>query len=170
MPNQLPKPVQQLLNEADSIRRKLELEREKLRTPGPKAHKVKYKQGASFAGKTPKELDRLMAATGEAIGAKYPGNKRRGKGKLYGDLVEQFDRLKSLGITLPRGGSLSEEACRHGLTEILREHGYLPLNEKDVPPGAVDRALINGELRAKLGHKLARIFDRVASAVENHPA
>jgi hypothetical protein len=158
----LPKQVAQQLAEADQIQKRIIEDARARRKPGPN-RRFEYKKGISLYADSEEQISTMLDATLKVIGPKKPGNKRIGRTALYGDLVQYFSLLKKHGVTLPRGGSLSLAACEHGLGNILREHGYLH-------PDKTDRALANSKTRSDLAHKLARIFDRVAKAVESTPA
>ena len=158
----LPAHVARQLAEADHIQKRIAEEVSMHPKPGP-AKRVKYKKGAIFTVDSDEQLTAMIDATCRAVGKKKRGNKRIGRSALYGDLVKYFVLLKHHGVTLPKGGNLSLDACQHGLDSILREYGYLN-------PDQTDRALVNTKKRDELGHKLARVFDRVADAVENPPA
>jgi hypothetical protein len=125
---------------------------------GPKARIDEYKKRAIYSADTESELDCAIAATAKVIGTNTRGNKRLGNTRLYSDLVQQFQLLKKLGITLPKGGGLSLKACQHGLIEILRRHGCLNATH-------TDHALKSSKARAELGHKLARIFNDICESI-----
>jgi hypothetical protein len=125
--------------------------------PGPVA-RVEYKKGAIFSADTESEIVSMNAAAAKVVGTKTRGNKRLGSPLLYSDLVQQFQVLKKLKITLPKGGSLSLRACQHGLIEILRLHGCLKETH-------TDQALKSSKVRAEVGHKMARIFDDICRAI-----
>ena len=158
----LPPQVAEGLAEAEHIQKRMAEQRRISQKSGP-VPKSKYKKGAIFVADSEVTIDELIEGLVKAVGSKKPGNKRRGRTALYGDLVRQFTLLKEHGVNLPRGGSLSLAACQHGLGAILREHGYMSKDKTDI-------ALKNSRFRDELGHKLARIFDRVANAIENPPA
>ena len=158
----LPKQAAQQLLEADRLQKRIADAHSMHPKPGP-VKKQKFKKGVNLVADTEDQLTQMLGATNKAVGSKKRGNKRIGKTALYGDLIQYFTLLKQHGVTLPRGGSLSLAACNHGLGDILRSHRYLA-------PDQTDRALKNSKIREELGHKLARVFDRVAEAVESTPA
>ncbi len=161
-PAPLPAQVAREVAEGDHVQKELAKTAHQRRKPGP-VKRDEYRRGASLAANSYEQLTAMIDATNKAVGAKGRGNKRTGRTGLYGDLVKHFILLRQSGVTLQRGGSLSLAACEHGLASILREHGHLK-------PDQTDRVLVNSKTRNELGHRLARIFNRVAKAVESIPA
>jgi hypothetical protein len=97
-----------------------------------------------------------------SIGSGMRGNKRRGRLQLYTEIAIEMKKLQSRGITLPRNQSLSKKACEHGLANVLRNHGYTKHSDKGL--------LRDSAERRRIGNNMSRVFEQVASAVENTPA
>jgi hypothetical protein len=157
-PTVLPDQIARQVAEADHMIKELERAAEMHPRPGPVAEHV-YTKPPMFAADSEADLAAMINETAIVVGERTRGNKRLGRIGLFADLVQHFRLLRELGITLPRGGSLSRNACSHGLLEILREHCCLE------PDQTNSRILKNGAERAKLGHKLERVFGDIAAAI-----
>ena len=99
---------------------------------------------------------RILMITDKVLGSRAKGNKRWGKIALYLDLVDYFSELKRQGVCLPRQ-HLSAVAAQPRLEQILIRHGYLHEFERG--------ALGDATKRDQVGRKMARIFIRVANAI-----
>lgn len=116
---------------------------------------------AVFVADSLHELDVLHQAWHQAIGQPVRGNKRLGRPRLYADLVQHFTTLRRLGVTLPRGRSLSARACKYGLGDILRKHGCTRYTDVELVRNSVKRQA--------LATKMNSVFNRVSDAVKSTP-
>lgn len=155
----IPDQIRKSAAEADRMIKHLAREAELRPRPGRPAKQRPYKQGAFFVADSAEELDALLRMYCHSVGPRGRGNRRHGATAFYGALVQCFYKLHRARITLPRGGSLSRSALMWGLAAVLVQYGHLRAD-------SVARLLLRGDERGKLGHKLARVFDRVADAVE----
>lgn len=157
--SQLPIQLQQQIAEAEQIQRHIASEEEMTPRRGhPKSEKPLGKVSVLVADSL-EELDMLCAAMIDTVGAATRGNKRRGKAaSLHADLLQYFIGLRDRGITLPRGGNLSHEACQYGLFDILQRHGYTSSDETET-------ALDSRARRKEIANTLRSQFDWVASVV-----
>ena len=159
----LPKDIENKVRIANEVQRKHIEDRVmfpspgRLRTPNQPAKTPTIVTGDSSA-----ELDAQLDTLGSTLGPRTPGNKRWGRTPLYADLVENFRKLRSLGIALPKGKSLSKKALRMGLGDILRKHGCTELTERTLEK--------NTKKRNDLANKMSRVFGRVSEAIEKNPA
>lgn len=159
----IPNQIRKQAAEADAMIQQLAREgarRARAKGGRPKGEK-RPKPTIFFVAESEGEAAALAAAYMAALGPRGRGNKRHGAAALYSALVRNFSRLQRAGVTLPRGGSLSQRACALGLADVLIAHGY-------VLPADAERLLRNGEFRRRIGHKLAEQFGRVADAVTKH--
>lgn len=122
--------------------------------------KYALRETSVFLASSVDELDKIGKIAEAAIGPSSRGNKRRGMRAQYIDLVDYFLQLKKRGINLPRQ-HLSKAAATTELAQILIRHGHLR-------PDRID-ALNDPVVRQKISHKLARVFIRIAEAVESFP-
>lgn len=121
-----------------------------------------FRRVVVITGDSLEEVDQRTEQLARALGNRTRGNGRWARPVLYHDLLKDFSVLRGLGITLPRNKSLSAEACRYGLGETLRKHGYTT-----VSPDGLRK---NGTVRQRLANALSRVFEEVASFIENTPA
>jgi hypothetical protein len=122
-----------------------------------------FRPRAIVVGSTLLDLKQQLAELREVVGEVAIGNKRIGRVGLYADLLAHFPTLLQRGVTLPRGKSLSSDACSHGLGDILRKYRYTTCSDK--------KLMTDGKERERIGNSLSRVFERVARAVEkNTPA
>ena len=159
----IPNQIRKQAAEADAMIQQLAREgarRARAKGGRPKVEK-RPKPTIFFVAESEGEAAALVTAYMDAVGPRVRGNKRHGATDFYAGLVRCFSRLQRAGVTLPRGGSLSQRACALGLADVLIAHGY-------VLPADAGRLLKNGEFRHRVGHKLARVFDVVADAVEKN--
>lgn len=116
---------------------------------------------AVFVADSLVELDVLHQAWDQAIGQPVRGNKRLGRPRLYADLVQHFTELRRLGVTLPRGKSLSARACEYGLGDILRKHGCTSYSDAELVRSSSKRHI--------LASKMNSVFVRISDAVKSTP-
>jgi len=126
--------------------------------PGRVGKAKPFRPRAIVVGSTLPDLKKQLAELSEVVGEVARGNKRIGRAGLYAELLAHFRTLRQRGVTLPRGKSLSSDACSHGLGDILRKHRYTTCSDK--------KLMTNGKERARIGNSLSRVFERVAQAVE----
>ena len=116
---------------------------------------------AVFVADSLGELNVLHQAWDQALGQPVRGNKRLGRPRLYADLVQHFTALRRLGVTLPRGKSLSAQAFKYGLGDILRKHGCTDYSDLEL--------IRNSFKRQALATKMNSVFNRVSDAVKSTP-
>jgi hypothetical protein len=155
----LPADVQRKLEEGEQDYREW-IRKHELATPkrGRPRGSVEYKTPVVYTGETQAEIDDQFARLSRALGPKGKGNSRHGRQFFYKQLLDVFQGLRHLGVTLPRNGSLSAEAVLHGVGQILIDHGYTR--------HSVAGLCRNSTERYRLGHALRNVFGRVADEAE----
>lgn len=124
--------------------------------------KDRYRKPVLVEGQSTQEVDQKMAMLNEVLGLKARGNKRHGNPKLYRDLLEVFVRLRSKGITLPKGANLSTKAVKGGVGQVLKDHSYTSQT--------VDELASDFQERRRVGRVMKTVFTRVAGVVDSNPS
>ncbi len=158
----LPLHVLAAINNATQYERALNAENELRPKPGPKPMPPERIHHAVLIADSDRELDELTRMFQCAVGGKSKGNKRLGRKHIYAALILDFYVLKKLGIKLPRNKYLSRHATMHGLARTIVDFSLAPCDvEMIMSPKA------NGvETRRKLARDHARLFSRVANAID----
>ena len=116
---------------------------------------------AVFVANSQIEIDVLLETWTQAIGQPVRGNKRLGRLRLYADLVQHYTELRRLGVTLPRGKSLSALACQYGLGDILRKHGCTRYSDAELIQSSSKRHIV--------ATKMHSVFLCISNAVKSTP-
>jgi hypothetical protein len=158
----LPLHVLRALAEIAKHERTIELYKANNPQRGPEPRPKKAAPAPALVADTEQELNELTQAFKAAIGNHARGNRRLGRKRLYAALIQDFYRLKKLGINLPRNKSLSRKATMYGLAETLFSHGITQESESLI----TSKSSAGVALRKRIAMANDRVFRRVADAVE----
>lgn len=153
-----PWPITQKAYDADELARREANVFDSRMLRGAPRTPVKFVPPTLFVCDSEGQLMRTFAQLQSVVGPSYRGNKRRGKKKLYGELLAIFKHFEVSGVRLPRGGNISREMIFHGLGQILRDQGCTNLTD--------DALLKNAMNRKKLGKKMDRIFSQIVLVLD----